>query len=114
MKTNYFMYYRYWTVIPLIGLFFLGVNAIHEVPIASIVFFGFFYLIDIWLWKYPPFSWMFMIEDFSGTYDGYQIGYRISPETHREVEEKLYIRMIIKQTGSSIKIYSFYRDAGRS
>ncbi len=106
MQTNYFKYYRSWTVIPMIGLFFLGITAVHEVPFASIIFLGLFHLIDRWLWKFPPFSWIFVIDNFSGTYEGKQeCLFKVDNQI-----KKVYldIKIIISQTGSNIVVHAFY------
>ncbi|WP_299682865.1 hypothetical protein [uncultured Dokdonia sp.] len=108
MRTNYFMYYKPWTVIPMIGFFFLGITAFHEVAPASILFLGFFYLIDRWLWKFPPFSWIFVIDNFSGTYEGKQECFIRRDNQIRKVY--LDIKVIIAQTGSNIVVNAFYNN----
>lgn len=106
MRTNYFMYYRPWTVVPVIGLFFLGITAVHEVPFASVIFLGLFYLIDRWLWKFPPFSWIFVVDNFSGTYEGKQEC--LIPTDNGPRKVYLDIKVIIAQTGSNIVVNAFY------
>lgn len=50
-------------------------------------------------------------EDFLGTYDGYQIGSRISTETSKKIETKMDIKMVIKKVDDKIHVYSFYYDS---
>jgi hypothetical protein len=117
MKKNYFTYYKYPAIIFIIGVSLIGFLFLQKLDFYySISLLGFLgiilEIIDRYLWKYKPFSWMFTIEDFSGTYEGEQIGYRMLQTGKKgkckEVETKLHLTMIIHQTGSKITVSSFY------
>lgn len=127
MKTNYFIYYQQWAVVLVVGLCLIGTVKIQEIhwsySIISLLGLGIVLeVIDRCWWKYPLFSWLFTVRDFSGTYEGEQIGYRIDKNGETENGEILYgvietplkIKMIINQTGSSITIYSFYYNASNN
>lgn len=122
MTKNYFTYYKYPAVIFIVGVLFTTIFLIQQFGIHygySVLGFGFLAvileIIDRYLWKYPPFSWMFIIKDFSGTYEGEQIGYRLQQIGKKgkckEFEAKLYLKLIIHQTGSKLIIHSFYYNS---
>jgi len=124
MTKNYFTYYKYYAVVLIVGLTLVGIYTIQQFsnhfsfPIIGIgLLVAILELIDRYLWKYKPFLWMFTIEDFSGTYEGEQIGYRLmeleKKGSCKEIETKLYLTMTIYQTGSKITIHSFYYDAAK-
>ncbi len=63
-------------------------------------------IINKWLWKYRPFSFMFWIPDFSGRYEG-ELEYEYRNDKCVINKGKLKHIKIIQQTGGSINIYSF-------
>ena len=64
------------------------------------------FLIDEYLWKFKPFSWMYWTEDFSGRYEGF-LEYEYRDEKCNVSVGRLKHVKIISQTGSSICIFSF-------
>lgn len=64
-------------------------------------------IIDSYLWKYPPFKWLFWMPNIAGRYEGF-IEYR-HPIMY-EWEEKHCIVEVI-QTGSKIKLNSFFQKS---
>lgn len=120
MKKNYFTYYKHPAIVFIVGASLIGFLFLQEqnfyYSISLLGLLGIILeIIDQYLWKYKPFSWLFTIDDFSGTYEGEQIGYRIQQidkkEKCKEIETKLHLTMIIHQTGSKIIISAFYHDA---
>ncbi len=63
-------------------------------------------IINKWLWKYWPFSYMFWITDFSGRYEG-ELEYEYRDENSSIKTGKLKYIKTIHQTGSNINIFSF-------
>jgi len=63
-------------------------------------------LIEKYLWKIRPFSWMFWIENFSGRYEG-ELEYHYKDENCSIITGKLKHVKIISQTGSNICVHSF-------
>ncbi|WP_143569836.1 Cap15 family cyclic dinucleotide receptor domain-containing protein [Tenacibaculum agarivorans] len=115
MKTNYFTYYQPWAVVLVVGSTLLGIIWAQQFnwsyPIIGIGLLGIVLkIIDQWLWKYPPFSWLFTIKDFSGTYTGTQECFIIEKEENCKTN-KIYIdvTMVIVQTGSTITVNAFYK-----
>ncbi|QHI36694.1 hypothetical protein IMCC3317_20590 [Kordia antarctica] len=124
IKKNYFVYYKPRATILIIA--FASMYAFsatdHIVELLVIIFFFvcFLEVVDRLLWKYPPFSWMFTTEDFSGTYKGTQISTRLvrigkvantNNVICKQFDKSLNLEMVIHQTGSKIIIHSFYYDA---
>ncbi len=112
MKNDYFQYYHPKLLIPL--LVFLGVafylgNQLFDahwgvsVSIISIIT-GMLVIIDKYLWKYRPFSFLFWSTNLEGRYEGV-IEY-CDPQTGNQTKKKTAIE--ISQTGSSIKIQSYF------
>jgi hypothetical protein len=66
-------------------------------------------MIDKYLWKYRPFSWMFWTEDFSGRYEGF-LEHEYRDENCNVVKGKLQHVKIISQTGSNICVFSFTKQ----
>lgn len=66
-------------------------------------------LIEKYLWKIKPFSWMFWIDDFSGRYEG-ELEYKYFDQNCNLISDKLKHVKIISQTGGSICIHSFTID----
>lgn len=108
MRNDYFRYYKPRILLPL--LVFLGVVfhlgnhylSSHWGVSGSIVGITtvLLALIDKWLWKYPPFSYLFWSTDLSGVYHG-EILYT-NPATGNE--ESKHVEISIDQTGSSIQL----------
>lgn len=63
-------------------------------------------LIEKYLWKIKPFSWMFWTDNFSGRYEG-ELEYTYTDANCNIINGKLKHIKIISQTGGSICIYSF-------
>lgn len=121
MNKNYFKYYKPGTIVPFLIisgtlLSYLTAYIIplitnitnvsyYQFPSATILVGGFVFLIDKWLWKYPPFNWLFWIDDFSGRYKGY-LCYQYSDNGTIKSGELEHVK-IISQTGSSINVASF-------
>ncbi|WP_375562718.1 hypothetical protein ACE193_09350 [Bernardetia sp. OM2101] len=66
----------------------------------------FLYVVNRWLWKIKPFSYLLWIKDFNGTYEGY-LEYEYRDENGKTKTGKLQHTKIIHQTGSTITIRSF-------
>ncbi|WP_299682869.1 hypothetical protein [uncultured Dokdonia sp.] len=112
MLTNYFRYYKPFAVILLVSLCLAGIMWLQQwnwtYPIFGLGLLGMvLHIVDRYLWKYPPFSWMFTIEDFSGTYTGKQECHIIKDGEFKIV--LIDVAMIIVQTGSSISVHAFYK-----
>lgn len=117
MKNDYFRYYYPKVLIPLlvfIGiLFYLG-NKYSDshwgVSISIVTAITFLLsLIDKYLWRYKPFSYLFWSINLEGKYVGV-IEYK-DPTTGDFSKKSALIE--ISQTGSSIKIQSYFGDEGK-
>lgn len=64
------------------------------------------FLLDEYLWKFRPFSWLYWTEDFSGRYEGF-LEYEYRDADCNVTKGKLKHVKIISQTGSKICIFSF-------
>ncbi|MEM6684647.1 MAG: hypothetical protein AAF617_02535 [Bacteroidota bacterium] len=116
MKTNYFTYYHPFAIFFLIGLYLGGLIYVQQFhwtyPFLGLgITILLLETIDKWLWKYPPFSWLFLIKDFSGTYKGNQECFIIEKVDGECEINMIYIiaEMEIVQTGSSITVNAIYR-----
>ena len=116
MKTNYFIYYQPWAVILIVGVCLIGITWAQQFhwtyPVVGLGLLGIVLeVIDKWLWRYPPFSWLLSIRDFSGTYTGNQECFIIEKESNECVVNKIYIKveMEIVQTGSAITVNAIYK-----
>ena len=121
MNKNYFKYYNPGAIIPfllIVGTLLsslssyiipLLTNSIqiryYQFPSATILIGSVVYIIDKWLWKYRPFSWLFWIDDFSGRYEGV-LCYQYQDNGVTKYGKLEHVK-IISQTGSSINIVSF-------
>ncbi|EDP97663.1 hypothetical protein U8527_04920 [Kordia algicida OT-1] len=120
IQKDYFTYYKARAVILILIL--TSFTAILSIEIIIIPFviasclFGYLEIVDRILWKSPLFSWMFTVEDFSGTYEGTQENIILkeverddeNKKIYREYREHLQLKIIIHQTGSDIKANFFY------
>lgn len=120
MKTNLFTYYKQWAVLFIIATSLMAITWAQQFnwkfPVISIGLIGVLLnLIDEKLWKYPPFSFLFVIDDFSGTYKGKQHCFFIPDEDkHLPCKTKeifMDVTMIIVQTGSKITVTAFYKNS---
>lgn len=110
MNKGYFKYYEPKFLVLLlailaialyIGFAYWGIT----VSIISIISF-FLLMLDRWLWKCKPFSYLFWIQDFSGTYEGV-LEYEYRDENCQTKTGKRKHQKVIYQTASVIKISSF-------
>lgn len=63
-------------------------------------------IINNWLWKVKPFSYMFWVQDFSGRYEG-ELEYEFRGENCVIKKGILKHIKIIHQSGSNISVFSF-------
>lgn len=116
MNIGIFKYYKPGVLISLIALlsisiFFAKSHLGVTIPIIGSIT-SLIVLIDRYLWKKRLFSWMFWIEDFSGTYKG-QLNYEFRDDQCVLQKGGLDHVKTIHQTGSKIRIYSFFiKDDG--
>lgn len=126
MRKNYFRYYKNNIVVPVILITGTIIGVIVKLllplingylsepylqyPSITILLGSLVLFIDVFLWKYKPFKWLFWIDDFSGRYEG-EIHYQYRDENGIEQSGSLRHVKIIKQTGSKICVSSFtYKD----
>ena len=118
MRNDYFRYYYPNLLIPLLlflGIMFYFGNQFFDahwgvsVSIVSVVT-GLLVLMDKNLWRYKPFSLLFWSIDLAGRYEGI-INY-IDPKSGKEAKKKAVVE--ISQTGSSIKIQSYFGNKQRN
>lgn len=122
IQKNYFIYYKARAIILILILTsfiaFLSIKIIVIPFVIASCLFGYLEIVDRVLWKSPLFSWMFTIEDFSGTYEGTQENLLLKEikeneegiRLYKEYREHLKLKIIIYQTGSDIKANFFYYD----
>ncbi|MDQ3801961.1 MAG: hypothetical protein M3384_21260 [Acidobacteriota bacterium] len=113
MNNSYFKYYQPTFLLTLlVGLaIVLYLGFLHwgiSVSIITVISF-LLLLIDKFLWKYKPFSYLFWVKDFSGRYEGY-LEYEFRDENCEIRRGRLKHVKIIHQTASIIKISSFTFD----
>ncbi|WP_046758445.1 hypothetical protein [Kordia jejudonensis] len=122
VRKNYFNYYKTKAIIGLIGgttffIFFIDNKGIVLI-ITALILVSFLEITDHHLWKYPPFSWMYIVKNFSGTYKGRQLNMYFSEfkesfykkEIFKECRQDLELTIVIHQTGSKINVNFFYYD----
>lgn len=110
MEKDYFKYYKP-SFLPalIIGLFIIVYLAkekfLLSISILSIVtiLIGF---ITEYLWKYPPFKFLFWVDDFTGRYEGKLI-YKYRDETGELKTGELKHVKTISQTGCKVTVSSF-------
>ncbi|OIQ22186.1 MAG: hypothetical protein BM557_02080 [Flavobacterium sp. MedPE-SWcel] len=110
MEKDYFKYYKPSYLIVLIIAFFVVVYLAKEywvlsVSILSLVSF-LILIVTEYLWRYPPFKYLFWIDDFSGRYEG-KIVYQYKDNKGNTKTGKLDHVKIISQKGSKISVSSF-------
>lgn len=114
MRNDYFRYYHPKLLIPLLVflgvIFYLGNSYFDShwgvsLSITAVIT-SLLILIDKYLWKYKPFCYLFWSINLQGRYEGV-IEY-CDPITGSVVEKMTTIE--ISQTGSSIKIQSFFGE----
>lgn len=110
MEKDYLKYYKPNFLIGLVITVFVLVYLAKEHFVLSISIFGIVTLcigfITNHLWKYPPFSWLFWVDDFSGRYEGKLVYQYIDENGELKTGELDHIK-IVKQTGSKINVTSF-------
>ncbi|QHI36693.1 hypothetical protein IMCC3317_20580 [Kordia antarctica] len=119
---NYFIYYKTQAVLALIiitsFLIFLFRKSDFSAPIIALLLIGYLEIVDLYLWRYEPFTSMFTIEDFSGTYNGSKVseyvamkevdnGLNSTRYIEKEINNPSKFTLKINQTGSKISIHSF-------
>ena len=118
MRNDYFRYYHPNYLIPLLvllGIAFYFGNQFFDshwgvsFSITSLVTI-FLILIDTKLWRYKPFSFLFWSIDISGRYEG-KIYYK-DVVSQKEASKKAIVE--ISQTGSSIKVQSFFGNKSKN
>lgn len=113
MENNFLKYYKPSFLVTLVGALaiglFLGFQhwgiSISVISVISV----FLLVLNKWLWKYTPFSYLFWVIDFSGRYEGY-LEYEFKNENCELITGKLKHIKVIYQTGSTIKVSSFTYD----
>ncbi|AXG68006.1 hypothetical protein KORDIASMS9_00190 [Kordia sp. SMS9] len=123
-QKKYFTYYKtialFWLIGTVIVVIFLVQGNGYFIIMLVIILIGFLKLTDNQLWKYRPFSHMFTVDDFSGTYKGTIESFYFkefkqsfySHEMFREYKRNSKLTIIVYQTGSEIKVSFFYVESG--
>ncbi len=110
MDNNYLRYYKPKVLIGLLvylAMAIIWANANLSLSLSVTAIIGFIMiLIEKYLWKIKPFSWMFWIDNFSGRYEG-EIEYSYLDENCNRIVDKLKHVKIITQSGGSICVSSF-------
>lgn len=120
MKRNYLKYYKPSAIIPFVlimgtiisllvpkavELFANGLGLhYYQFPSTTILLGLLIVGIDKFLWKYPPFKWLFWINDVSGRYEG-EITY--NNYLNGTTESRMFA-LEIEQTGSLIKLKTYF------
>ena len=118
VQKNYFVFYKTQAILGLIIItsFFIFILRKNDftAPIIALLLIGFLEMVDSHLWRYPPFSSMFTVEDFSGTYEGRKVSEYVkkieeysSSFKSKEYRNSSSFTLKIHQTGSQVSIYSF-------
>lgn len=114
MKSYFLQYYKPEVLIGFIVITAIGLFLAKEIWEVQLGIIGsittMLILINKYLWKCKPFSWMFWIEDFSGRYEG-ELEYQYRNDKGKLETGRLKYVKIIKQSGSSIVVTSFTIDA---
>lgn len=119
METNYFINYHSWALMLLIAIYMATTFFLqpYNFVYTILVFIGFvalIKLIDLYWWKYKAFSWLLKIENFSGTYQGKQNCFVISKrENYKKKPTPIDVKIIIKQTASTVHVHAFYENDGK-
>ena len=117
MKNTHFRYIKpgallSFVIFLAIGLYlanqFLSSNFGLSLSVTAIIT-GLFLLIDRYLWKYKPFSWLYWVPDLSGRYEGH-IKYS-NPITTSQERKQCAVEVF--QTGSKLKVSCFFRHEYR-
>jgi len=113
MKDNYFLHFKPSIIIGFILITGVAVHYVSDIfdkhlgisiSVISVVSI-FLILLNEYLWKIKPFSWLFWIPNIQGRYKG-EIKF-IHPKTKEEMIMPTVI--VVKQTASTIKINSFFK-----
>lgn len=116
MHNHFFRFYKPGFLISLlallaIALFFvfshwkLSISVVSAVSLLIVP-------IDIWLWRFPPFSWLFWTTDFRGSYEGILQYQYISEDGETKSGQRKHIKKI-SQSGHHLSIRSFtYKEDG--
>lgn len=110
MINDFFKYYKpsiLITFIAIMAIFlFLAIHQWHiSVSVIGLIS-SLLLVVDVWLWKYKPFKWMFWTHDFSGRYEGF-LEYEYRDENCNILKDRLKHVKVISQSGSKICVYSF-------
>lgn len=110
MTNDFFRYYKPSVLVIIVAvmaiLFFLAIHHWHLSASFISMITMVLLVIDVWLWRYKPFAWMFWTHDFSGRYEGF-LEYEYRDENCNVLKDRLKHVKIISQSGSKICIYSF-------
>jgi hypothetical protein len=82
------------------------IGAFSTISILSLILF----IVDEYLWRLYIFKWLINIPNLNGRYQGKLVSSFIDPITQLPTEKSCVLE--IKQSGSQIKIYSYYGDIG--
>jgi hypothetical protein len=110
MAQDYFKYFNSKTLpFLMVGLFFLLWLA-KDYWILSFSIFSalsiILILISTFLWKYPPFKYLFWVDDFSGRYEGI-LQYHFKDDEGNQQSGRLKHVKLVNQNGHRITIHSF-------
>lgn len=116
-----FRYFKAELTIPIIGIVLLSAIKLshfcidnYNIAISAIALAGvFFSLIDKYLWKYPPFMYLYKVKNFAGTYEGV-LKYEYVDINGTTRKGKMNHVKEITQTGSSIVINTTTYDSNNA
>ncbi len=107
---NYFNYYKSNVLVVFVSALAIALFLAKEKWGISIAIVGtittLLMLTSKYLWKYPPFKWMFWIDNFSGRYEGILKYQYVDSNGNINTGEMKQIK-IINQTGSRITVSTF-------
>jgi len=110
MIQDYFKYYNSKTLPPLLlglcALLWLAKDHWHlSISILGILS-ALLIVISTYLWKFPPFKYLFWVDDFSGRYEG-MLQYQFKDDEGNQKSGMLKHVKLVNQNGHRITIHSF-------
>lgn len=111
MDSNFLQYYKPKVLIGFIVALGIGIYLAKEnwglqIGVLGVIV-SVLSIINCYLWRYKPFLWMFWIDDFSGTYEGF-LEYQYFDETEGvKKNDRLKHIKVINQKGNQICVSSF-------
>jgi hypothetical protein len=113
-----FRYFKAEVIIPTIGIAVFSAMKIshycldnYKIAISAFALAGlFFSLIDKYLWKYPPFRYLFKIKNFAGSYEGFLYFQYVDSMNQIQTGSMKHVKKIT-QTASSIVINTITYDS---